>query len=56
MPLAYDIRPKTLAEYIGQEHIVGPNGAIPKMLKSKKLSNIILYGPPGTGKTLSLWW
>lgn len=51
MPLAYDIRPKTLAEYIGQEHIVGPNGAIPKMLKSKKLSNIILYGPPGTGKT-----
>ena len=51
MPLAYDIRPKTLTEYIGQEHIVGPNGAIPKMLKSKKLSNIILYGPPGTGKT-----
>ncbi len=51
MPLAYDIRPKTLSEYIGQEHIVGPNGAIPKMLKSKKLSNIILYGPPGTGKT-----
>ena len=51
MPLAYDIRPKTLSEYIGQEHIVGPNGAIHKMLKSKKLSNIILYGPPGTGKT-----
>lgn len=51
MPLAYDIRPKTLSEYIGQEHIVGPNGSIPKMLKSKKLSNIILYGPPGTGKT-----
>lgn len=51
MPLAYDIRPTTLSEYIGQEHIVGPNGAIPKMLKSGKLSNIILYGPPGTGKT-----
>lgn len=51
MPLAFDIRPKTLDEYIGQEHIVGQNGAIPKMIKNKKLTNIILYGPPGTGKT-----
>lgn len=51
MPLAYDIRPKTLTEYIGQEHIVGTNGAITKMLKSGKVTNIILYGPPGTGKT-----
>lgn len=51
MPLAFDIRPKTLNEYIGQEHIVGHNGAIPKMIKNKKLTNIILYGPPGTGKT-----
>lgn len=51
MPLAFDIRPKTLNEYIGQEHIVGNNGAIPKMIKNKKLTNIILYGPPGVGKT-----
>lgn len=51
MPLAFDIRPKTLNEYIGQEHIVGQNGAISKMIKNKKLTNIILYGPPGTGKT-----
>ena len=51
MPLAYDIRPKTLNEYIGQEHIVGPNGAITKMLNAGRVTNIILYGPPGTGKT-----
>ena len=51
MPLAYDIRPKTIKEYIGQEHIVGENGAVQKMLKNKKLTNIILYGPPGVGKT-----
>ena len=51
MPLAYDIRPQSLSEYIGQEHIVGPNGAVPKMLRSGRLTNIILYGPPGTGKT-----
>ena len=51
MPLAHDIRPRTLTEYIGQEHIVGPNGSIYKMLQSKRITNIILYGPPGTGKT-----
>ncbi len=51
MPLAFDIRPKTLSEYIGQEHITGPHGAVPKMLRSGKITNIILYGPPGTGKT-----
>ena len=51
MPLAFDIRPKTLNEYIGQEHIVGSNSAIQKMIKNKKLTNIILYGSPGTGKT-----
>ena len=51
MPLAFDIRPKTLTEYIGQEHIVGANCAIPKMLRSGKLNNLIFYGPPGTGKT-----
>lgn len=51
MPLAHDIRPRTLNEYIGQEHIVGPNGSIYKMLQSKRITNIILYGPPGTGKT-----
>ena len=51
MPLAFDIRPQSLTEYIGQEHLVGVNGAIPKMLRSGRLTNIILYGPPGTGKT-----
>ena len=51
MPLAADIRPKNLDEFIGQEHLVGSNGAIRKMIENKHLVNIILYGPPGTGKT-----
>ena len=51
MPLANDLRPKTLSEFIGQEHIVNESGPIQKMIKNKKLTNIIFYGPPGTGKT-----
>ena len=51
MPLANDLRPKTLDEFIGQTHVVGPNGPIRKMIKNKQLTNIIFYGPPGTGKT-----
>ena len=51
MPLANDLRPKNLEEFIGQTHVVGPNGPIRKMIKNKQLTNIIFYGPPGTGKT-----
>ena len=51
MPLAHDIRPRTLDEFVGQKHIVGDNGPIRKMIKNNRLSNIIFYGPPGTGKT-----
>ena len=51
MPLAHDVRPKTIEEFIGQEHIVGTNGPVQKMIRNRKLSNIILYGPPGVGKT-----
>ena len=51
MPLAHDIRPKNLDEFVGQKHIVGDNGPIRKMIKNNRLSNIIFYGPPGTGKT-----
>lgn len=51
MPLANDLRPKSLNEFIGQTHVVGPNGPIRKMIKNKQLTNIIFYGPPGTGKT-----
>ncbi|MCK4965700.1 replication-associated recombination protein A [bacterium] len=50
-PLAERMRPKSLDDIVGQEHIVGPNGAICKIIKSGVLSSIILWGPPGTGKT-----
>src|SRR4030042_2335309 len=50
-PLAERIRPKSLDEVIGQEHLIGNNGAIRKIIKSGVLSSIILWGPPGTGKT-----
>ncbi|MWV27453.1 replication-associated recombination protein A [Aurantiacibacter rhizosphaerae] len=50
-PLADRLRPRTLAEIIGQEHITGPEGAIGRMVAAGKLSSTILWGPPGTGKT-----
>ncbi len=50
-PLAYILRPKTLDDIVGQKHLVGPNGLIRKMVKSKKLSSMILFGDPGIGKT-----
>ena len=50
-PLADRLRPASLAEVVGQEHLTGPNGAIGRMLAAGKLSSMILWGPPGTGKT-----
>lgn len=50
-PLADRLRPKTLAEVVGQDHLVGPDGAITRMLASGTIGNLILWGPPGTGKT-----
>lgn len=50
-PLAARMRPQTLDEVIGQEHITGPNTLIRNMLTNNCLRSIILYGPPGTGKT-----
>ena len=49
--LAYRMRPRTLAEVVGQQHLVGPGKIINRMVKAKMLSSMILYGPPGTGKT-----
>jgi putative ATPase len=51
IPLAEQLRPKNLDEMVGQEHLVGPNGVIRKLLQSKFLPSIILWGPPGVGKT-----
>ncbi len=50
-PLADRLRPKTLAEVIGQEHILGPDGPLGQMLLHGNLSSLILWGPPGVGKT-----
>jgi putative ATPase len=50
-PLADRLRPQTLGEVIGQEHLTGPEGAIGRMVAAGKLSSMILWGPPGTGKT-----
>jgi putative ATPase len=50
-PLADRLRPRTLAEVVGQEHLTGPDGAIGRMVAAGRLSSTILWGPPGTGKT-----
>lgn len=51
IPLAERVRPKTLEEFIGQEHILGENKALRKLLEQKKIFSMILWGPPGCGKT-----
>jgi len=51
IPLAERMRPKRLAEYAGQAHLVGPNGALTSAIKSGYIPSIILWGPPGVGKT-----
>jgi putative ATPase len=50
-PLADRLRPRSLADVVGQEHITGPEGAIGRMVAAGRLSSMILWGPPGTGKT-----
>ncbi|MDE1466122.1 replication-associated recombination protein A [Aurantiacibacter sp. D1-12] len=50
-PLADRLRPRSLAEVIGQDHVTGPEGAIGRMIAAGKLSSLVLWGPPGTGKT-----
>jgi putative ATPase len=50
-PLAYRMRPRTLDEYVGQSHIVGPGRLLRRAIQADQLSSLIFYGPPGTGKT-----
>ncbi|AZP05137.1 replication-associated recombination protein A [Jeotgalibaca ciconiae] len=50
-PLAYRMRPTNIDEVVGQQHLVGPNKIIRRMVEAHMLSSMILYGPPGTGKT-----
>ncbi len=50
-PLAYRMCPRTIEEFVGQEHIIGKGKMLYRMIKADRISSIILYGPPGTGKT-----
>ena len=50
-PLASRLRPSTLDEVVGQEHIIGKDKLLYRAIQADKLSSILLYGPPGTGKT-----
>jgi putative ATPase len=51
LPLAYRMCPKTLDEYVGQEHILGPEKLLRRAIEADRISSLILFGPPGTGKT-----
>lgn len=51
IPLAEKLRPKTLDDVLGQEHLTGEKGTIRKMLENNSLNSLIFWGPPGTGKT-----
>jgi putative ATPase len=51
MPLAARMRPRTVEEFVGQEHFFGPGKLLRRMLQADRLSSLIFYGPPGTGKT-----
>ena len=50
-PLAFRMRPRTLEEYVGQEHVLGKGKILYRTIKADRLSSIILFGPPGCGKT-----
>src|SRR5262245_23612481 len=50
-PLAARMRPRTVEEFIGQDHFFGPGKLLRRMLQADRLSSVIFYGPPGTGKT-----
>src|ERR1700750_75084 len=50
-PLADKLRPDKLSEVVGQDHLLGSDGALTRMLETRSLGSLIFWGPPGTGKT-----
>src|SRR5256885_15293850 len=50
-PLADRLRPTKLSEVVGQDHLLGPDGALTRMLETRSLGSLVFWGPPGTGKT-----
>src|SRR5262245_2619200 len=51
LPLAARMRPRTLDEFIGQEHFLGPGKLLRRLVQADRLSSLIFHGPPGSGKT-----
>ena len=50
-PLPDRLRPQALSDVVGQDHILGPDGALTRMLATRTLGSLVFWGPPGTGKT-----
>src|SRR5437764_5956513 len=50
-PLAARMRPRTLEEFVGQEHFLGPGKLLRRLLQADSLGSVLFYGPPGSGKT-----
>ncbi len=50
-PLALRMRPRTLAEFVGQQHFLGEGKLLRRLIKADRLTAVLFYGPPGTGKT-----
>ena len=50
-PLADKLRPQKLSEVVGQDHLIGPDGVLTRMLETRTLGSLVFWGPPGTGKT-----
>ena len=50
-PLAERLRPKKIEDYLSQQHLIGPTGALHKQIKTGAIPSLILWGPPGVGKT-----
>src|SRR4051812_4803246 len=50
-PLAARMRPRTLSDYIGQQHILAPGQLLRRAIEADRIQSLIFYGPPGTGKT-----